>query len=57
MITAVEKGRPRGSIDSLTVKRYREANEIAQKHIIKEERNTYMNAIKHVTQPKIQTTF
>ena len=57
MITAVEKGRPRGSIDSLTVKRYREANEIAQKHIFKEERNTYMNAIKHVTQPKIQTTF
>ena len=55
--TAVEKRRSRGSIDSLAVKRYREAIEIAQKQFFREEKNTDMNAIKHTTQPKIQTTF
>ena len=57
MITAIEKGSSRGSIDSLTVESYREAFEIAHKHFFKEEKNTDMNAIKHATQPKIQTTF
>ena len=28
-----------------------------QKQFFKEEKNTEMNAIKHVTQPKIQSTF
>ena len=40
-------------IDSLAIKRYREV----QKRFFKEEKNTEMNAIKHVTQPKIQSTF
>ena len=31
--------------------------EITQKQFCKEEKNTDMNAIKHTTQPKIQTTF
>ena len=44
-------------IDNLAVKRYREAVRIAQKQFFKEEKNAYMNAIKHATQPKIQTTF
>ena len=56
-ITAVEKGRSRGSIDSLTVERYREAIKIAQKQYFKEEKNIDINEIKHATQPKIQTTF
>ena len=56
-ITAIKKRSSRGSIDSLAVKRYREAVEIAKKQFFKEEKNTDMNAIKHATQPKIQTTF
>ena len=56
-IIAIEKGSSRGSIDSLAIERYWEAVEIAQKQIFKEEKNTDMNAIKHATQPKIQTTF
>ena len=52
-ITSVEKGRSRGSIDSLAIEGYREAVEIAQKQFFKEEKNTNMNAIKHATQPKI----
>ena len=51
------EGRSRGSIDSLAVKRYQEAVEIAQKQFFKEEKNTDMNTIKHATQPKIQTIF
>ena len=57
MITAIEKGSSRGSTNSLAVERYREAVEISQKQFFKEEKNTDMNAIKHATQPKIQTTF
>ena len=57
MITAIEKGSSRGSIDSLAVERYREAVKIAQKQFFKEEKNTDMKAIKHTTQPKIKTTF
>ena len=57
MITAIEKGRSRGSIDSLAVERYWEAVEIVQKQFFKEEKNIDMNAIKHATLPKIQTTF
>ena len=56
-ITVVEKGRSRGSIDSLIIERYREAIEIAQKYFFKEEKNIDMNVIKHSTQLKIQTTF
>ena len=56
-ITSVEKGRSRGSIDSLAIEGYREAVEIAQKQFFKEEKNTNLNTIKHATQPKIQTTF
>ena len=51
------EGRSRGSKDSLAVERYREAVEITQKQFSKEEKNTDMNAIKHATQPNIQTTF
>ena len=57
VITAIEKGSSRGSIDSLAVKRYREAVKIAQKQFFKEEKNTDMNAIKHATQPMIQTPY
>ena len=57
MITAIEKGSSRGSIDSLAIERYREAVEIAKKMFFKEQKNTNMNAIKHATQPKIQPTF
>ena len=57
MITVVEKRRSKGSIDSLAVERCREAVKIAQKQFFKEEKNTNMNAIKHATQPKTQTTF
>ena len=53
MITAVEKGRSRGSIDSLAIERYRETVETAQIQFFKEEKNIDMNAIKHATQPKI----
>ena len=56
MIITIEKGRSRGLIGSLAVKRYQEAVEITQKRIFKEEKNTDMNKIKHATQPKIQTT-
>ena len=56
-LTSIEEGRSRGSIDSPAVERYREVIEIAQKQFFKEEKNTDMNAIKHATQPKIQTTF
>ena len=49
-ITTIKKRSSRGSIDSLAV-------EIAQKQFFKEEKNTDMNSIKHVTQPKIQTSF
>ena len=51
------KGRSRGSKDSLVVERYREAVEITQKQFSKEEKNIDMNAIKHATQPNIQTAF
>ena len=53
VITAVEKGRSRGSIDSLAIERYRETVETAQIQFFKEEKNIDMNAIKHATQPKI----
>ena len=33
------------------------AIEIASKQFFKEKKNTYMNAIKHATQTKIQSTF
>jgi len=56
-ITTIEKRSSRGSIDSLAVERYREAIEIAYKQFFKEEKNTYMNAIKYATQTKIQTSF
>ena len=56
-ITAVKKGRSRGSIDGLPVERCQEVVKIAQKQFFKEEKNTDMNAIKHTTQPKFQTTF
>ena len=56
-ITAIKKGRSRGSIDSLAIERYREAVEIAQKQFFIKEENIDMHAIKHATQPKIQTTF
>ena len=49
MITAVEKGRSRGSIESPAIERYQEAVEIAQKQFFKEEKNIDMNAIKHAT--------
>ena len=49
--------RSRGSIDSLAIKRYREAVKKCTKQFFKEEKNTEMNAIKHATQPKIQSTF
>ena len=48
-ITTIEKGRSKGSIDSLAVERYRETVKIAQKQFFKEEKNTDMNAIKHAT--------
>ena len=57
MKTTIEKRSLKGSIDSLIVKKCQEAVEIAQKQFFKEEKNTDMNAIKHATQPKIQTTF
>ena len=44
MITTIEKGSSKGSIDSLAV-------EIAEKLFFKEEKNIDMNAIKHATQP------
>ena len=50
-ITVVEKRRLRGSRDSLAIERYWEAVEIAQKQFFKEEKNTYMNAIKHTKDP------
>ena len=56
-LTAVEKGRSRGLIDSLTVERYREAVEMLKNNFFKKKKNTDMNAIKHATQPKIQTTY
>ena len=56
-ITAIEKRSLRGSIDSLAIERCREAVKITQKQFCKEEKNTNMNAIKHTTQPKIQTSF
>ena len=34
-ITAIKKGRSRGSIDSLAIERYREAVEVAQKQFFK----------------------
>ena len=51
MITVIEKGSLKGSIDSLAIERYREAVKIAQKQFFKEEKNTYMNAIKHTKDP------
>ena len=60
-ITTVKKGRSKGLIDSLAVERYREAVEIAQKQFFffffLNEKDKEMNAIKHATQPKIQTIF
>ena len=56
-ITAIEKGSLKSLIDSLAIKRYWEVVEIAQKQFFKEEKNTNKNAIKHATQPRIQTTF
>ena len=52
-LTSVEKGRSKILIDSLAIERCREV----QKHFFKEEKNIDMNAIKHATQPKIQSTF
>ena len=43
-------------MDSLAVERYREAVEIALNNFPRREKHTNMNAIKHATQPKIQTT-
>ena len=54
---AIKIGSSRGLIDSLAVERYQEAVKIAQKRFFKEEKNTNINAIKHATQLKIQTTF
>ena len=60
-ITIVKKGRSKGLIDSLAVERYREVVKIAQKQFFffffLNEKDREMNAIKHATQPKIQTTF
>ena len=47
-LTSVKTRRKRVSMDSLAVERYREAVEIAQKQFFKEEKDTDMNAIKHV---------
>ena len=49
VITAIEKESSKGSIDSLAIKRYQEAVEIASKQFFKKEKNTDMNAIKHAT--------
>ena len=56
-ITTIEKGSSRGSRDNLAIERCQKAIEIAQKQFFKDEENTDMNAIKHATQPKIQTSF
>ena len=45
-----------GSIDNLAIERCPATLEITQKQF-QEEKNTDMNAIKHATQPKLQTTF
>ena len=47
----------KSSIDKPGIERCRGTVEIALKIVFKEEKNTDMNAIKHATQPKIQTTF
>ena len=49
-ITAVKKGRSRGSIDGLPVERCQEVVKIAQKQFFKEEKNTDMNAIMQLNQ-------
>jgi len=56
-IIIIKKGSSKGSIDSLAIERYWEVVEIDKKKFFKEEKNTDMNATKHATQPKIQTTF
>ena len=57
VVTTIEKGSSRGSTDNLAIERCQKAIEIAQKQFFKDEENTDMNAIKHATQPKIQTSF
>ena len=57
MVNGCRERRLRGSIDSLVVERYQEAVKKCTKQFFKEAKNTKMNAIKHGTQPKIQSTF
>ena len=47
------KKKLKSSIDSLAVERCRDC----LKTVFQEEKNTDMNTIKHVTQPRIQKTF
>ena len=47
----------KSSIDKLGIERCQGVIEIAIKIVFQERKNTDMNAIKHATQPKIQTSF
>ena len=52
-----DKKKLKSSIDKPGIERCQEAVEIALKKFFKEKKNADMNAIKHATQPRIQTTF